>query len=226
MVERTYYPPKAVEPLPKVAARKSPLHGYTMNDLDRVARIAASWSNSRACGVSDRYEIAWSAAAEHLCVSPEPPNERALIWVAKNAIDRMVRDIWHGYGVYPDGGAATGSQFHRFWTQPTSPWEDRVVDGMAMTQIWPSLTEAQRVALMALAVYETYENAAKSLSLTYAQFMCRITRGRARFRQLWHEGEKPSGQWGRDERARRGDKTAMQSRYDATRKPSRKRSAS
>jgi hypothetical protein len=96
-----------------------------------------------------------------------------------------------------------------------------VVDHLALAQIWPQLSDLHREALTALATHGQYDLAAASLGVTYQVLILRIRRARAAFKQLWHEGETPSRQWGRDERKRRGERTVMQSRYDM-RRPSRR----
>ena len=196
-------------------------HGYTMSDLDSIARLAAA---RRGAGYA--YAEAWSAAAEALCEAVEPPRFYELLQAAMKGIDRELRTYMHSRGLYDSSSAATGGQFYRFWSgwpRLMSPWEDGVVDRLAVTQVWPLLSPLHREALVTLAVVEQYDLAAEALGISYAAFILRIRRARAVFRGLWHDWEPPSRTWGRDERKRRGDKSAMESRYDATRRPSRRR---
>ncbi len=194
-------------------------HGYTMNDLDSIARIAAS---RRGAGYA--YADAWSAAAELLCGATKRPRFYELMQAAMKGIDRENRAYMHARGLYDASSAATGGQFHRFWSgapRLSSPWEDGVVDRLAAAQVWPRLSPLHQEALITLAVVEQYDMAAEALGITYAAFILRIRRARKAFRGLWHDWESPSRTWGRDERKRRGDRLALESRYDATRRPSR-----
>lgn len=196
-------------------------HGYTMNDLDSIARIAVV---RRGAGYT--YHEAWSAAAEALCVAVDPPRFHELLQAAMKGVDRELRAYMHARGLYDASSAATGGQFHRYWSgwpRLSSPWEDSVVDRLAVTQVWQRLSPVHREALVTLAAVEQYDVAAEALGITYAAFILRIRRARKVFRSLWHDWESPSRTWGRDERKRRGNKTAMKSRYDATRRPSRRR---
>jgi len=192
------------------------LHGFSMSDLDSAARIAVA---KRAAAYM--YDEAWSAAAEALCVS-ESLRFGDLIIAAMRGIDRGHRSYYASYGMY-DNPAANGSQYLRYWSgRLTSPWEERVVDRLALVQVWPLLSMTDRESLVALATYEQYDVAAEALGISYAALILRLRRARKAFRVLWHDWEAPSKTWGRDERKRRGDKLAVASRYDATRRPSRR----
>jgi hypothetical protein len=196
-------------------------HGYTMSDLDSIARIAAA---RRGAGYA--YAEAWSGAAELLCGTADRPQFYELLQSAMNGIDRETRAYMHARGLYDSSSAATGSQFYRFWAgapRLASPWEDDVVDRLAFLQVWPWLSPLHQEALVTLATVDQYDLAAEALGISYAAFILRVRRARAAFRSLWHDWESPSRTWGRDERKRRGDKSAMESRYDATRRPSRHR---
>lgn len=195
-------------------------HGYTMEALDKAARLAVVWSGYLSMPSADRYEIAFSAAAEALCAAESTPEWSALTRAAKQAIERAVRSDRAEYGIYPESSAATGSQWRRYWAPiDASPWEDSVVDRLAVDQIWSTLSDLHRAALVALATHEQYDLAAASLGIEYHVLQLRLKRARRSFKRLWHEGETPRPQWGRDERKRRGDSTVAQSRY---RRPSRR----
>lgn len=71
------------------------------------------------------------------------------------------------------------------------------------TDHWRSTLEwADRVAAAwsAVALVLADQAAAEALGLKYYTFCARVSRARAHFLQLWHEGEVPSTTWGNDRR--------------------------
>jgi hypothetical protein len=147
--------------------------------------------------------VAFAALAEHLYAAQEPPTAGELIeagWHAIAAHDEARRQFT-GRG---HGGTGPGQNFERYWRAVSAPAdspEDKVTDRIALAQIWPCLTRADREAFAALAVHGDYQRAADALGIPYTTFKCRISDGRRRFLALWHDGEKPSRPWVRDRRA-------------------------
>jgi hypothetical protein len=78
--------------------------------------------------------------------------------------------------------------------------EDRIVDAISLSQIWPRLTAVQQEALIALATCDDYAAAAQGLGLAYYTFCARVRHARLTFLRYWHEGEQSSTVWGRDKR--------------------------
>lgn len=189
-------------------------HGYTLNNLDHMARIVTLRTDHLGMHPNDRYDLAHQAMAETLCSATTVPTARELMLAAQLACQRDRRTHLAERGKYIHSADATGSQFHRYWSgRLESPWEDSVIDRIALIQIWPHLADVYRQTLTTLALHGHYDAAAEHLGISYAAFGNRLKRARSAFKELWHEGEVPSRQWGRDERKRRGDSSAMQSRY-------------
>jgi hypothetical protein len=180
-------------------------HGYTLDDLHRLANIAVHadpWH--RAMDVVDRLEIAWSAIAEQLYACEERPAEHDLIRDARTAIsgDWVKERSAHGVSAGdPYAGRAAAPNYQRFWfaTPAPSP-ENRVVDRIAVQQILPTLRRFEREALLALATFDDYASAERALGIAEKTLPQRVKSAREAFRELWHEGETPSGQWRRDRR--------------------------
>jgi hypothetical protein len=185
-------------------------YGYTLTDLDRLARSAvhAPWASS--LDYRDRYDAAWHAIAELLYSSAQRPSGWDLKAAGMNAVSVLGQNEarHHGY----DHQAQDRPHFQRYWAlyRVTPSHEDRVVDRVALTQIWPTLTGTQRQALLALAVHEDHERAAAAIDRTPTTYRAHVKDGRARFRALWHEGETPSRMWGRSMGALVGQRTATQ----------------
>ncbi len=178
--------------------------GYTLDSLDRLAHFAARrklWH--RGTELSVRVEVAWSAMAEHLYAAEQPPTVGELIQVGWQAITGHVEDRrqFHGHARDADG---TGPKFERYWRYVAAPApspEDRIVERLALEQIWPHLRPVHRDALAALAAHGDYAQAAQAVGASYVTFKSQVSRARREFLALWHEGETPSRPWVRDRRA-------------------------
>jgi hypothetical protein len=179
--------------------------GYVAADLDRFARMALS----RQIGVhtfdpAERYEIAWSGIAVELYSATERPTPGDLIYAGWNAISAANADEarHHGRDLVRHKGT-TRSSFWLYWDHAkrhTGSPENGIVERLALNQIWPELTAGQQEALTALAVHGSVVAAAQALGKTTAAVHQVAHTGRARFKELWHEGEVPSRPWGRDRR--------------------------
>ena len=185
-------------------------HGYTMADLHKIARIAASTASAQAMDYADRVDTAFSAVAEALLTAEEPPGERELICVGRAAVNDLLTQELRHHGTAPDSDTPgrTRPAFERYWwwaARRTPSHEDRIVEEIALRQIWQQLRPGDRRALVALAVWEDYAAAARARGVVYQTLHSQIRHGRRTFLRLWHEGETPSALWGRDRRRWRQD---------------------
>lgn len=171
-------------------------HGYSVEHLDRLARIAAKRAFGRTTADPlDRIDIAWTGIVEHLYEAVERPTTTQLLLAGTTAIldwDTATRRahgvphhrIWAGPGTMP--------QFARYWSQRSTPSpEDPIVERLSVHQIWPTLTPQQQESLTALAVHGTLALAAEAIGINYFTFWQRIKRARAAFLHAWHQGETP-----------------------------------
>lgn len=182
-------------------------HGYRLDDLhalaQRAAREAARW---RYLPYGERYDLAWSAIAETIYASDTRPRPHELIAAGWQAIDRDVLARYQMRGEVIGDAGALRPRFAAYWWSQGSPsrsHEDRIVESVALRQIWGRMSEGRRRALVALAVHEDYETAAGMLGISYDAYKTKIRRARRDFFVLWHEGEEPSRVWGRDHRRRK-----------------------
>jgi hypothetical protein len=117
-------------------ARQGILHGYTLADLNDLARRVVS--NNRhwwpAGDRDDQHGTAWQGIAEHLCAADHAPAYRELLEAGRRALATEVRDQLRHHGTRTDG-TNTGAGFGRYWT-----WH-----GAAAPSPEPAVTE--RVAL-------------------------------------------------------------------------------
>ncbi len=189
-------------------------HGYTLADVyDLAARAVRTdyWRPSIAW--TERVEAAWSAISSALLEAEEPPRRAALIIIARDASNDVIASDMRHHGI--DTRSATFGEsranFERYWrTLARTPLEDRVVDGLAIFQIWVRLKPDLQDALVALASHGDYSAAADAMGLGYYAFCARVSRARKQFLRLWHDGEAPSRVWGNDKRQGRDTgKTAV-----------------
>jgi hypothetical protein len=192
-------------------------HGYTLADLHGIARLAVHAAGRMAGDWYDRYDVAWSAIAEALYSAEHWPPGHDLVHAGKLAVWATVDDDRRHHGYYRrksiGGQAGPGSSpaFATWWdvfARPVTSPEHRVVERLALAQIWPTLTPGQRRALSALATFGDYQAAAAALGLSRTAFVSAVSAGRRRFLAAWHEGEVPSRPWGCDRRAGRTAGTA------------------
>jgi hypothetical protein len=184
-------------------------YGYTLDDLHRLARevVSKAWGRGRPHDYLDRLEVVWSALAEALYASDEKPTTQDLRRAGWQAVSRHDAAERHHHGVptYGPPGAGFGDTpgFQAYWcraARTSSSLEDLVVERIALAQIWPRLTARQREALLALAAFNDYAEAARALGIRYESFCGQVRNARIRFLALWHEGETPTRIWGRDRR--------------------------
>lgn len=171
-------------------------HGYTLDDLDRLTRtvlVIDRWRTD--INPADRYAAIHFAITEQILVADEPPTASELIACGRQAANRYVGAEMHHHGYDPrDTAAGSGALpgFLRYWQQSgRTPWDERLVESLAIAQIWPLLTLAQQQAIMALALTGDHQEAADSLGLTLGAFAGRLKNARRRVFELWYEHETP-----------------------------------
>lgn len=196
-------------------------HGYTVAELDRVARKAALVSRWRFPLFAERLDLARFAIAEHLLTTQEPPEFWSLVNLGEQAITAHVEREGRYKGVYvADSSFAMGTAMPRYWrywssaSQPTRSPENRIVDVLALQQIWRRLTRSHQTVLVALATYGDYQEAAAALGKPYHSFVSTISTARQQFLRLWHQHETPSVVWGRDDGRR--NRSRAETRRSAT----------
>jgi hypothetical protein len=179
--------------------------GYTLDSLTRLAHHAARKKiMDGGTDLATKVDIAWGAIAEYLYAAEEPPTPPDLIHAGLAAIGRHRSSRRQFLGLATDGTDGTHRGFERYWshfTAPTDSPEDKIIERLALAQIWPRLTRASREALVALATCGDYQQAADALGLSYRSYVSRISEARRQFLALWHDGEKPSRPWVRDRRS-------------------------
>ncbi|MFI9235818.1 helix-turn-helix domain-containing protein [Streptomyces sp. NPDC053079] len=162
-------------------------HGYTFRDIEQIARLVIAidrWSH--AMGTPDRYQAAQFAITERLLTAEAPPTRNDLINTGLRAADLYVQAEFQTHGFQGPIG------FARYWqTTGHVPWEEKLVECVALAQIWPRLTLAQQQAIMSLALTEDHQAAAVQLGLSPSGFAYHLANARKQAIALWHEHETP-----------------------------------
>lgn len=179
-------------------------HGYTYRQLTRHARMAIALDRWHTGDTTDRYHAALAAIVETVLTADDRPTPRQLVDLAVRASNAHVADEMHHRGYDPRNPAAgPGSLpgYLRYWQQTgRTPWDERLVERMAIAQIWPELTLAQQQAVMALALTGDHEQAAASLGLPRTAYAARLRNARLAVAALWHQHETPPARRRRDKR--------------------------
>lgn len=181
-------------------------HGYSARAIDRLTRAGLRldrWTNH----IDERAAVIRFGIIEHLATAEERPTRLELLNAGKAASDEyMLAELrTHGYDrTHPERGGGSTAGFVRYWESAArTPFEERVVERVALAQVWSSLTLSQQQAVMALALSEGYEQAVQQLGIRRGTFAARLHHGRQAFAELWHEHETPR-------RVRRNEHSANQ----------------
>ncbi|MGW4075949.1 hypothetical protein ACWELB_20970 [Streptomyces asiaticus] len=185
-LEPVEQPPEAT---PDTSAPDHVAHGYTLRDLHALAKSACVADRSLSADMATRYDIAWSAIAEHLCAAETPPDWNELTRVGWQAIYADVKAVRRLYGVDSTGRSgevASAPRFVAYWLADRAQAVDvGLLERIAVHQILATLPEHQRQAVVALAVHDDYAAAADALGLKYATLTARLRFARHAFRTLW-----------------------------------------
>lgn len=181
-------------------------HGYTFTELQSIAWACNRTAWTYGGDYLDRYDAAWGAVVEHLLTAEHRPDRHELISVGQMAVRDLVRADRRHHGVPandPYSEYGSGKHFNRYWSQRNTPsHEDRVVDALALRQIWPRLKGWHRQSVTVYAATGDLGLAAEAEGLVRQQFVLRLNYARRAFRALWHEGERPSAMWKQDGKRR------------------------
>jgi hypothetical protein len=182
--------------------------GYTLDDLDRLSRVAVQVSWTMAGDANDRYTTAWEEIVEQLYAADAEPSERSLISAGQAAIRTEVRSVHRTHGMPLDGGAGNTYGVMTYWWltgAPSQGPERSVVERETLRRVLPLLPGPAREALIAVASCDgDRDRAAAILRVQPRTVWKHLQAARDVFLAAWHEGETPSRVW-REPRRRLAD---------------------
>lgn len=169
-------------------------HGYSYTDLDRIAHMVIAIDRWHTAD-DERHDAVLCAITEHLLTAAAAPTRRDLINIGLRASNRHTDAEIHHHGWdkrrYTAGSAALPG-YQRYWQDRAHlPWDERLIERLALAQIWPYLTPAQQQAVMALALTGDHAAAAATLGVPLPTYSSRLRKARAAAAALWHEHETP-----------------------------------
>lgn len=182
-------------------------HGYNLADVQALAHVAARRAIGSYGTHADRYEAAYSGIVTALLTATERPDPRDLTEAGWTSLRRWWQAEARADGRSTDP-AQQGKAFIRYWGHAaacTPSPEHGVVERLALWQVWPTLTDVERQAVLALAAAEDYARAASLLGISGKLLRTQLTRARSRFMAAWHEHETPPRARKRDRRVLRRD---------------------
>lgn len=186
-------------------------HGWTLEDLVKIARHVARSHQARILDLEEARDIAAVGVVERLYADP-PPTRMDLFRAARIAVGTAnQRQIsFRGLDRNPTRSGRTGTPpgFAAYWHGRgalVSPWEEGLVERIATRQVLAALKPLHREALTALAEHGSYEAAAAALGLSAKGWQTRIRKARIEARTLWHWPEEPAPQWATDHPGREPD---------------------
>lgn len=180
-------------------------HGYSMRDLDTLARAVVM--NNRAWWPAgdrdDLHAAAWHGIVEHLCSADEEPRRSDLMEAGRRALAEDVKATMRHRGDRRDtrNNGARNAMYWQWAGRAAPSPESWIVERLALEQILAALTPRQQEAFAVLAAAGDYAEAASLLGIADQTLRSLLGRARTCFRELWHEGETPSAHWGCDRRA-------------------------
>ena len=167
-------------------------HGYTLRDLNRMARAACIADRTLSSDLTTRFDTAWSAIATALCEADQPPTRNALVETGWKAIYADVKAARRLYGVDSTGRSgevASAPRYAAYWTHIPHQPDEGIIERLAVHQILATLPEHLREAVVALAVHDDYQKAAAALGIKYTALTVRMSLARRQFRARWFAPE-------------------------------------
>lgn len=162
----------------------------SMDQLHAAARYAAMNSWSQMLPVDDRLQLAWEAIAEEVIATQQRITFNHMVNAGIQAIDHESRD-WLRHN-----GRNNSKAFATFWIdwidqKHCNVFADEVCQRLALDQILRVMPERLRRALIALAVSDDLQQAAKLLDQHYDTVTRNVREARAFVYALWFEDQLP-----------------------------------
>ncbi|MCW2900427.1 MAG: hypothetical protein JWO67_2692 [Streptosporangiaceae bacterium] len=181
-------------------------HGWTLEDLAKIAGIVVRIAYGRLLDVEEARDVAACAIVERLYAEPEPMIED-LYRAGRRAVASAYGQQKSFVGIETNrsrsGREGVGREFARYWYSQgalVSPFEDAIVDRLAVKQVWDALSPRHQETLLALAEHGSHAAARAALGVTTKAWEHRLRKARIQARVFWYWPEAPGRQWGGTDR--------------------------
>lgn len=180
-------------------------HGYTLDDLTRIASWVAR-NTGLILEIGEARDAAAIGIIERLYEEPVPTRDD-LYQAARRAVNAANgRELAYcGINANPsrNGRYGLAKEYARYWHGRgalVAPFEEGVVDRLAVWQVWNALSPRHQETLWALAEYGDHATARDALGISVRAWQHRISKARIQARALWYAPETPAPQWGGTDR--------------------------
>lgn len=172
------------------------LWGWTLAEIHDLARSAALSNRWLVSDFTIRFEAAFDALIDELLTAECCPSRHDLQAAGKGAISRsLLKDFCHTYGVADrdlTAGIGSAPRFAAYWAHlPDDPWEDRIIDRIAVGQIMAVIGPRHVRFLEALAAAPDTRSAAGALGILRSSYRSYLSEARRAFEASWYWPEAP-----------------------------------
>lgn len=188
--------------------------GYTMDDIDRLARrVFNRTRHSYLFDHIDHIGAAWFGIAECLFDSVEKPSEADLMAAGISRVGSESSANRQFYGIREDMPNKQGPRFAAYWRhEPRDDFTDRIADRESLPRVLSVLNTNLYEAIITLATFGNMSEAAKALDIGDKAFEHRIKRARTLMIEAWFAPEHPANHGnGYGDTCRRGHSRAEHS---------------
>ena len=163
----------------------------------RVARYVARDQKSAFIDRGEAEAVAIAAIAYNAAETGRDLTRREMKQYAFRAVAASVAKIKGTRGINVVTGRPA-PRFASYWTgtpRTTAPFEERVLEQIALWQVWASLDQRTRDILIACATAETPAGRARLAGYAPASWSTVLGRAREQARLLWFDHESDPGMW-------------------------------
>lgn len=187
-------------------------HGYTMADLESIARHATRIRANRMIDPEEALAVAWHGAVVALYKAEVEPARHDLVEAGLEALSFELGRLRSHYGMqYANGERLQfggGANFKKYWAaRPDTDdrFTERIAERLALPAVLSVLTSRQYEAIATLAAFDNdMHAAAEADGSTYQAFRKNVLQARRRLQAVWFEHETPRRMSGTDEKCRNG----------------------
>lgn len=173
-------------------------HGWTLDDLVYVTRYIVHTHRPQILDRDEAHDVVAVELLTRLYAEPEPTRPE-LFKIGHRALAAANSKEMSHQGL--DGQEGHRPRWATYWRgarMVAAPFEDSVLDRIAVLQVWDELSPRHQETLSALIEAGDNTTAAKLLGIPRGTWGTRLKYARDQARELWFWPETPGRQWGND----------------------------